>query len=61
MQTHFEAFENEIDLFVTEIQAATLDPESEEVCANIADCIAKNLLYGPNVLLARCSLPRILK
>ena len=58
----FKAFENEIALFVTEIQAATLDPESKEVGAMIAGYIAKkNLLNGPNVLLGRCSLPQILK
>ena len=39
----FKAFENEIDLFVTEIQAATLDPESEEVGATIAGYITKKL------------------
>ena len=37
----FKAFENEIDLFVTEIQAATLDPESEGVGSTIAGYIAK--------------------
>ena len=57
----FMAFENEIDLFVTKMQAATLDPESEEVGATIAGYTVKNLLNGLNILLARFSLPRFLK
>ena len=39
----FKAFETEIDLFVTEIQAATLDPESKEVGATIFGYITKKL------------------
>ena len=39
----FKAFENKIDLFVTKIQAPTLDPESEEVGATIAGYITKKL------------------
>ena len=57
----FEAFENEIELFATEIQAATLDLESEEVGVTIAGYIAKKVAKRSNAQLARCSLQRILK
>ena len=57
----FEVFENEIDLFATEIQAATLDHESKEVGTIIAGYIAKKLQNGPNAQLARYSLQQILK
>ena len=39
----FKAFENEIDLCVTKIEATTLDPGSEEVGGTIAGFIAKKL------------------